>query len=133
MKIVLLFLIIIGALFLGSFASTEHFTLSKVQGLVKECAAEGLLPAYMPQTCFRKNGTFNAYQNCKCRSKDGYCAICYPIINKVVGEELNPDLINTKPTMEITEEIKKPDTYEESFDDSKFDNITLDSVPSIIY
>ena len=51
----------------------------------------------MPKSCFKKDGTFDFYKNCICQDKDGFCEICYPHSEKLAGEELEEDLINTIP------------------------------------
>lgn len=114
MNIVILLFIIILFVLLGFFVETnkEHFlTLEKrngeyyckdgvrcpVKGLDKFCRDKNLEPAYMPKSCFKKDGTFDFYKNCICQDKDGFCEICYPHSEKLAGEELEEDLINTIP------------------------------------
>lgn len=114
MNIIILLFIVILFVLLGFFVETnkEHFlTLEKkngeyycedevkcpVRGLDQFCRDKGLEPAYMPQTCFKKDGTFDYYKNCICQDKDGFCEICYPHSEKLAGEELEEDLINTIP------------------------------------
>ena len=114
MNIIILLFIIILFVLLGFFVETnkeDFLTLEKkngeyyceddvkcpVRGLHKFCRDKGLEPAYMPQTCFKKDGTFDFYKNCICQDKDGFCEICYPHSEKLAGEELEEDLINTIP------------------------------------
>ena len=68
-----------------------------VRGLDKFCRDKGLEPSYMPSTCFKKDGTFDYYKNCICQDEAGFCEICYPYSEKLAGEELEEDLINTIP------------------------------------
>ena len=82
--LILLVIIIIIAIFYNNKKKkyrVEYFSLFPTKGLHKECKAEGYEPAFMPSSCVKKNGYFNNHRNCKCRDKEGYCAICYPKIN----------------------------------------------------
>jgi len=115
MRVLGLILIVILFVLLGFFVETtrENFmTLTKsadgyqcdsetklcpVKGLDPFCRKKGLEPAYMPQTCFRKDGTFDYYKNCICLDEDGFCEICYPHSEKLAEEELDATLINTIP------------------------------------
>ena len=71
----------------------ENIIVKTVLGVLSEvldkfCRDKGLEPAYMPQTCFKKDGTFDFYKNCICQDKDGFCEICYPHSEKLAEEEL---------------------------------------------
>lgn len=56
--------------------------LNPLQDLQKICKEKGLEPSYMPQVCYKSDGTFDPYSNCECVDKTGMCATCYKPLTK---------------------------------------------------
>jgi hypothetical protein len=72
--------LIIILFFLNKRNIKEHFEndyLFPTQKVQEICNKKGLEPSYMPQLCYKADGSSNPYANCQCVDKDGMCALCY--------------------------------------------------------
>lgn len=99
-----------------------------IKGLQHQCKKYDAKPAYMPTTCYLKDGSYNPYSNCMCIGDDGFCKVCYKPLEKYFdqpyliysGDAQQPymsstptnDINLTKPAvMEIDTEVIAPKPY----------------------
>lgn len=88
--IILFIIIIILLSYKKIYEKLSNKYLYPLQDLQEICNKKGLEPSYLPQVCYKADGTFDPYSNCECIDKNGVCATCYKPITRY---ELNAGVI----------------------------------------